>query len=185
MGKTTAGSILRHLGVRVVDTDQIAHDLTQPGQPALAEIREVFGKGYFEAGDRLRRDVLAQLIFSSESARRRLEAILHPRIRQTWLDRVEEWRKQGHSRAVAIIPLLFETDAAKEFDHTICVACSERLQHRRLTERGWTEEQIRQRVQAQLPVRKKIELADYVVWNDAGLEVFEAQLTRILSAVGA
>ena len=95
---------------------------------------------------------------------------------------VESWRSQAVPTAVVIIPLLFETDAAQDLDVTVCVACSEALQQRRLAERGWTTDQIQQRIQAQMPVRRKIELADYVVWNCAGLDVLEAQLARILAA---
>jgi dephospho-CoA kinase len=181
MGKSTAGSILAKLGCRVVDTDVIARELTEPGQPALIEIRQAFGDECFGPGDRLRRDVLARRVFASESDRRQLEGMLHPRIRAKWMAQVESWRNQAVPTAVVIIPLLFETDAAQDLDLTVCVACSEALQQRRLSDRGWTTEQIQQRIQAQMPVRRKIGLADYVVWNCAGLDVLEAQLARILA----
>ena len=169
------------LGCRVVDTDVIARELTEPGQPALIEIRQAFGDECFGPDDRLRRDVLARRVFASESDRRQLEAILHPRIRANWMAQVESWRNQAVPTAVVIIPLLFETDAAQDLDVTVCVACSDALQQRRLAERGWTTDQIQQRIQAQMPVRRKIELADYVIWNCAGLDVIEAQLARIMA----
>ena len=182
MGKTAAGSILASLGCRVVDTDDIARELTEPGQPALDEIRRAFGDECFGPDQRLRRDVLAGRVFANEPDRRRLEGILHPRIRGRWLAQVECWRSQPVSHVVVIIPLLFETDAAGDVDATLCVACPEALQQRRLAERGWTAGQIHQRIQAQLPVRRKMELADYVVWNCAGLDVLEFQLARVITS---
>jgi len=94
---------------------------------------------------------------------------------------ITSWRQQAVPNAVVIIPLLFETDAARDLDATVCVACPESIQLRRLAERGWTTEQVQQRIQAQMPVRRKIELADYLVWNCAGRDVLEAQLARILA----
>jgi dephospho-CoA kinase len=180
MGKTTAGLILARLGCRILDTDSIARELTKPGEPTLAEIREAFGVDVFSLDGQLRRDLLARRVFANPAELSRLEAILHPRIRRIWVGQVDEWRSQSVCCAVVIIPLLFETDAARDVDSTICIACSEEKQQRRLSERGWTASQIAERIQAQMAVRRKMELADYVVWNCAGLDLLEVQLARIL-----
>jgi dephospho-CoA kinase len=180
MGKSTAGGILRGLGCGVVDTDVIARELTAPGQPALNEIREEFGQGCFSSDGELRRDVLAARIFADEPARRKLEAILHPRIREAWRRQLVTWEAGKRAVAVVVIPLLFETEPAAELEHTICVGCSEAVQRRRLSDRGWTTAELERRVEAQLPIRRKMELAEYVVWNDAGLDVLEEQLKRIV-----
>jgi dephospho-CoA kinase len=185
MGKSTAGGILRKLGCGVIDTDVIARELTEPGQPALDEIREVFGADCCDREGRLRRDILARIVFSNEPARRKLESILHPRIREAWRGQLAHWTADERGVAVVIIPLLFETGHAGELERTICVGCSELVQRRRLADRGWTTRELEQRTQAQLALRKKMELADYVVWNDAGLEVFEEQLRRIVFGTGA
>jgi dephospho-CoA kinase len=180
MGKSTAAQLLAQAGVPVADTDAIARDLVQPGQPALEEIQRAFGHQYVDPEGRLLRDDLARLIFSDPSARRELERILHPRIRQVWNVEADRWRQEDQPRGVVVIPLLFETDAASEFDATICVACPTATQYQRLGERGWTATEIEQRNQAQLPVRAKMDLADYVIWNDAGLELLGAQLRRVM-----
>jgi dephospho-CoA kinase len=180
MGKSTAGAILRKLGCEVIDTDVIARELTKPGQPALDEIREEFGPGCFTSDGQLRRDVLAGQIFAEEPARRKLEAILHPRIRQTWRQQLAVWASENRMFAVVVIPLLFETAPAPELERTICVGCSEAVQRQRLSERGWTTLELERRVGAQLPIRRKMELADYVAWNDSGLDVLEEQLKRIV-----
>ncbi len=186
MGKSTADQLLRERGVAVVDTDLLARQLVEPGQPALGEIQQTFGPEFVDADARLRREELARRVFADAVARRQLEDILHPRIRALWMAQVEAWRAEGRPVAVVVIPLLFETDAASHFDATVCVACSAATQRQRLQARGWTAEQIEQRIQAQWPVEKKMALADFVVWTEAGLDVHAAQLDRILKThVGA
>src|SRR5579871_5045013 len=121
MGKSAAGSLLAQMGVSVVDTDALARELVEPGQPALNEIRDYFGPGVIDPSGRLARAELAQRVFSDPKARERLEAILHPRIRALWLSRIDLWRGQGVELGAILIPLLFETKAADNFDAVICV----------------------------------------------------------------
>lgn len=181
MGKTAATEWLGKRGVPVVDTDRLAYQLVEPGQPALAEIKAAFGDEVIEASGKLNRARLAERVFGQAEERRRLEAILHPRIRQVWRDQIQQWRREGQARAVVVIPLLFETEAEKEVDATVCVACSKATQRKRLAMRGWTEDQIERRLQAQWPITRKMDQADFVVWNEAGLEVLAAQLDRIIA----
>ena len=124
MGKSTAAQFLRARGAQLVDTDELARQLVQPGQPALAEIQTEFGANIVAPDGRLRREELAQIIFSDAAARKKLEAILHPRIRERWLAQVEIWRRENRPLAVVVIPLLFETRAESHFNKIICVACS-------------------------------------------------------------
>src|SRR5262245_24685899 len=126
MGKSTAADLLRQRGLAVVDSDVIARQVVEPGQPALAEVQRLFGAEIVGADGRLRRDELARRVFADIEARRGLEGILHPRIRAAWQAQLESWRAEGHPAAVAVIPLLFETDGAHHFDVTLCVACSAR-----------------------------------------------------------
>jgi dephospho-CoA kinase len=181
MGKSTAAEFLRSRGARVVDTDELARDLVQPGQPALAEIQSAFGPKVIDPDGQLSRETLAEIIFADGAARRKLEAILHPRIREHWLARVETWRRENCALAVVVIPLLFETRAESQFDKIICVACSAPAQRDRLRARGWMPEQIRQRLAAQWPVEQKISRADFVVWTDGALETHQQQIERIFA----
>jgi len=181
MGKSVATQFFRERGAQVVDTDELARQLVEPGQPALAEIQAVFGKSMVAPGGRLRRDELAQLVFTEPVARRKLEAILHPRIREGWLAQLETWRKAEHELAVVVIPLLFETNAESNFDKTVCVACSAATQRQRLLHRGWTPEQIKQRIAAQWPIDQKIARADFVIWTDGSLETHAEQIERIIA----
>lgn len=183
MGKSTAARFFRERGVQIADTDEIARQLVQPGRPALAEIQSQFGRTVISPTGELRRDKLAEIVFADPAARRQLEAILHPPIREQWLAQIETWRKEYHPLAVVVIPLLFETQAESYFDRIICVACSAAAQRERLLARGWAPEQIAQRIAAQMPVEEKIARAHFVVWTDGDLESHFAQIARILGTI--
>ena len=183
MGKSTAADLFRARGVPVVDTDELARQLVEPGQPALAEVLAAFGPHLAGPDGQLRRDQLARLVFADPAARKRLESILHPPIRARWRAQVETWRAEGRPLAVVVIPLLFETGAEAELDITVCVACSAATKRRRLLARGWSPEQIEQRLQAQWPIEKKIASADYVIWTEADLDLHAAQIDRILRSL--
>jgi len=180
MGKSTCARLLAERGIPVIDTDILAHQLVEPGQPALEQIKNTFGAEMISTSGQLRRDELARKVFSDPSALRQLEAILHPPIRELWLAETKKWREQGRACGVVIIPLLFETGAQSEFDAVICVACSSETQCQRLRERGWSDEQIQQRLASQWPVEKKIAQSNFVIWTDTTLEAHAAQLDRIL-----
>ena len=181
MGKSTAAELLRQRDVPVVDTDVIARQLVEAGQPALAAIQRLFGPELVDANGQLRRAELARRIFADRDQRKQLEAILHPRIRKIWLTQVEQWRAEGRLGCVVVVPLLFESGAESHCDATVCVACSSTTQQKRLLARGWNVEQIAQRIQAQWPIEKKMGLADYVVWTEGDLDPHAQQLARILT----
>ncbi|MFN7137892.1 MAG: dephospho-CoA kinase [Limisphaerales bacterium] len=183
MGKSTAGNFLLGEGYSLVDTDVVARSTVEPGQPALLEIRAVFGDGIVDNTGELNREELAKIIFSDPASRQKLEAILHPRIRNAWQQEVQGWREQGQKFGFVTIPLLFETNAQKLFDSVICVACSSKTQMERLRSRGWNDTQIQQRIDAQWPVEKKMAASDYLVWTDTTMEMHHEQLRRILQTV--
>ncbi len=181
MGKSTAAAFLQQRGARVIDTDQLARELVEPGQPAFHEIRTVFGDQIISSGGQLRRDELANVVFADAAARKKLEQILHPRIRERWLAQVQSWRNENCPVAVVVIPLLYETRAESHFDKVICVACSENSRHERLAGRGWSAAQIEARVSSQTPVSEKIARADFVIWSEGIVENHAQQVDCILN----
>lgn len=181
MGKSTAAGFLRTRGAQVVDADELARELVRPGRPAFAEIKKEFGAGIISSAGELNRAELARIVFADSAARKKLEAILHPRIRELWTAQIKSWRNENHPLAVVVIPLLFETQAESQFDKIICVACSAATRQKRLLERGWTLEQITQRIAAQMPVEQKIARSDFVVWTEGDLKNHEQQLDRIIA----
>jgi dephospho-CoA kinase len=180
MGKSTVADLLRQRGVAVVDTDALARQVVEPDQPAWREIQDAFGEGILGPDRQLRRDELARIVFADAAARQKLEGITHPRIRELWRRYIETWRKEQRPFGIVVIPLLFETGAEKELDATVCVACSAATQRRRLGERGWSADQIEQRIAAQWPIEKKMAAANFVVWSEGGLDAVSEQLERIV-----
>jgi len=179
MGKSTAARLLRERGVAVVDSDDLARELVQPGEPALAQIQTAFGQEMISADGQLSREKLAALVFADSTARNRLETILHPRIQERWRAQLKAWSEEGRIRAAVIIPLLFETRVESEFDQVVCLACSAATQQQRLRDRGWTPEQIQQRNAAQLPVADKMARAHRVIWNEGDLDTLARQCDRV------
>ena len=179
MGKSTAAGFFLQLGARVVDTDDLARELVLPGQPALAEIQREFGNKFVAADGQLQRGELARLVFSDAGARKKLEAILHPRIRERWQAQVELWRNQACPLALVVIPLLFETAAETYFDKIICVACSPAGQRERLLARDWTADQIQGRIAAQLPTEQKMARSHFVIWTEGALASHRQQAAAI------
>jgi dephospho-CoA kinase len=180
MGKSTAAEFFRACGAQLVDADELARQLVQPGRPALAEIQTQFGKNIVAADGRLRRDELARIVFADAAARQKLEAILHPRIRERWLAQIAAWRTEECALAIVVIPLLFETGAESHFEKIICVACSPAAQRERLLARGWSADQIRQRIAAQMPAEQKIARAHFIIWTEGSPAVHREQVERLL-----
>ena len=169
MGKSTCADLLRKRGFSVIDTDDLARELVDPGKPALTEIVNTFGSSVLDAFQTLRRDVLAEIVFRDSAARAKLESILHPKIIAAWEDQLALWHAHGIPTAVVVIPLLFETQSESRFDVTVCLACSRGTQHARLRSRGWSNDEIVRRSAAQLSVEEKMARADHVIWTEGGI----------------
>lgn len=179
MGKSEAAAFLAERGVRIVDTDTLAREAVAPGEEGLRAVAREFGDSMVGADGGLRRDALAEVVFKEPSARGRLEAILHPLIRQRWQAEAERWRQEGVAVGVVVIPLLFETGAEQFFESVICIACSQEPQWARLHARGWSAEQVSGRLAAQWPIEKKMDRSHYVIWNNASVAVLREQLGRV------
>lgn len=184
MGKSTAATLLAEKGIPVVDTDVLARDVVAPGQPAVSEIRDAFGPEVLSSDGTLRREALASIVFADNAKRRQLEGILHPRIREGWLAFLGQCQKEDRPAAVVVIPLLFETGAEREFDRVVCTACAPGTQMKRLSARGWTEEQSRQRLASQWPTQKKIDHSHSIIWTEVSRDVHGEQWDRVLKQIG-
>ena len=182
MGKSTAAKLLREQGVPVVDSDDLARDVVAVGEPALAEVSKIFGAEFLDAQGQLDRGKLAAHIFGNDAERKKLEAIIHPRVRECWLLQMESWRAENVPLGVVVIPLLFEVGAEGEFDSVICVACTGNTQRERLRARGWDDVQIAARIAAQMDVAEKIERANLVVWTEGDVNLLREQLQSIFRA---
>ncbi len=170
-GKSAAAHVFRSLGVPVLDTDDVAHALTRPGQPALAEIVTVFGHEVLTREGALDRAVLRRRILADTAARRRLEAILHPRIRAE----VERWTAACEAPyCVVVVPLLVEVGWQKLADRVLVIDTPEALQRTRLRTRGLSGPEIDAMLTAQADRATRLAAADDVIVNDRGLAALEA-----------
>ncbi len=179
-GKSTTATVLQQLGYSVIETDELARRVVEPGQPTHALLLQEFGPEFFDDSGHLKRDLVAELVFSNEHARRRLESITHPAIYQICKRELTALNESGCTLAFVVVPLLYEVDWAAEFNYVICVACTTQTQWARLRMRGLSDQQIRGRLSAQWPLEKKMELADFVVWTEGSFELYRLQLERIL-----
>lgn len=180
MGKSTVAGLFQGVGLPVADTDLLARQVVEPGQPAADEIAEAFGWDVLDASGGLRRGMLADIVFADPVARQRLEAIIHPRVRALWHRQAELWRLAGSPAGVVVVPLLFETRAESEFDAVVCVACSAATQSVRLIARGWSETEAARRQNAQWPTETKMVTSDRVIWTEGRLELAAEQVRRVL-----
>jgi dephospho-CoA kinase len=167
-GKSTFVRVLApRLAAEVFDADRAAHELLAGDSAVHEAIRTTFGEAVFGPEGRPERSRLRELVFSDELQRRRLEDILHPVIRARWAALAGQVLRIGGWLCVDI-PLLYETDAAANFDRTIVVACSPETQRRRLRELRHLDAATADRmIGAQLDLNLKIQKADHVVWNDS------------------
>ena len=180
MGKSTAARLLKKAGLPVVDSDDLAREAVQPGTEGLAEIADGFGEGFLKADGSLDRDKMASTVFQDEAARKRLETIIHPRVRAAWENRIEQWREQKRPVGVVVIPLLFEVGLQDSFDVVLCVASTASTQRSRLRGRNWSDAQIAARIAAQMDIAQKMDLADHVLWNEGTPDQLGEQLNGIL-----
>lgn len=182
-GKSYVARRLAASGVPVVDADRLAREVVEPGTAALAAVTARFGPGVLDDSGALRRAELARLVFADAAARRDLEAIVHPAVRRG-IDSFFDALPPSTAVAVADIPLLFETGRAADFAVVVVAACPPDLQVSRVMARdGVTEEAVRQRMAAQLPIAEKVARADHVVDTSGTFADTDAAVDRVLRAL--
>ena len=177
-GKSTAAGFLGQLGASVVDADEISRGLTAAGGAALGALREAFGEALVPPGGALDRDAMRALAFSDPAARARLEAILHPLVREASARQVAA---ATGPYAVLVVPLLFESGSyAGRLDRVVVVDLDESLQVRRTVARsGLAPEAVRAIMAAQWPRWRRLQAADEVLWNGGDPGQLQAQCGRL------
>jgi dephospho-CoA kinase len=169
-GKSMVASMFAQLGADLIDADQLARDVVEPGQSALGEIATAFGRDILLPDGRLDRGKLARIIFADPVARGKLNAITHPRIRER-MDAAIAARASRPGVLIADIPLLFENDRASTVEMVIVVWVDAETQLRRLLERDrLTGQEASQRIAAQMPLDEKRARADVVIDNSGSRE---------------
>jgi dephospho-CoA kinase len=183
-GKSYVLEQFRRAGVPVLVADDLAHGVTGAGTEATAAIAARFGTDVLAADGAVNRKALGAIVFADESARRDLEAIVHPAVYRAIEAAMRGFAKLDRTPlAVAEIPLLYETGHAADFDRVIVTICADDLQLKRLVARGVGEELARQIVAAQKPTAEKAALADFVVRTDGEKPETDEQVRHILQAL--
>ena len=176
-GKTLFAACLQRLGVEVLDADDVVHALESSGGAAVEPVRLRFGDVVIAPDGGVNRRALAERVFTDSDARKDLNGLLHPMVRQVF----DGWRDSpGASKRAAVIPLLFEVGWEHDWDRVICVSSHTQTQIDRLMRlRGLSAEQAHQRLDAQLPVAEKAARAHLTVHNNAGPEWLAEEAKRI------
>lgn len=175
-GKSEAARLFASLGVPVVDTDAIAHELTAAGHPALVRIAEAFGQEAIAADGSLNRAYMREKVFSDSTAKRTLEGILHPMIREAVASKLSENTSAPYQ--IVMVPLLFETGAYSAIiNRSLVIDCDESLQMNRAMARSHlTETEVRAIMDTQCFREQRLALADDVIDNSGSLESLERQV---------
>lgn len=177
-GKSAVADLLAQQGAAIIDTDQIAHALTAPGGAAIRPIAEQFGDSFLTPEGALDRAAMRERVFSDAAAKRQLEAILHPLIRQQ--TRIEAERVPG-SYLVFVVPLLVESGRWKDsVDRVLVVDCSEALQLERVMRRSQlSAEQVRAIMATQASREARLAVADDVIVNDQAMDTLEQAVVAL------
>lgn len=176
-GKSVVAGMFADLGVPIIDTDVIAREVVEPGQPALKEIRERFGEHMIDASGNLDRMAMRKEIFTNDKSRSDLEAILHPRIGA-------ETRRQADAAdgdyQIIVVPLLVSSPLRRFVDRVLVVDCDPNTQIQRLLARDTeTAEQARKILAAQTSREERLEIADDVIPNDEDLEQLRERVIEL------
>ncbi len=173
-GKTTACQLFKKLGTPIIDADEIARLLVQPGQPALNEIVKQFGQSILTAEGTLNRAKLRQIIFSDVDNKTWLESILHPRIRQEMARRINELNAPY---CIVAIPLLVETNQMEIADRILVIDAPETEQLKRVTLRdNQSQAEIAEIISSQATPTARLAVADDIIHNDGDLERLQQQV---------
>lgn len=181
-GKSTVAHMFAERGATIIDADAISRDLMEPGQQVLAEVIEAFGAHLLDNTGRLDRQALADVVFNDDSARERLNAIVHPAVRTEATRQREAAVAADPDDAVIIqdIPLLVETGQADTYDGVIVIHTDHDTRLQRLVDiRGMNIEDAKARIAAQATDEQRKAVADWVIDNSGSLEDTEAQVDAV------
>jgi dephospho-CoA kinase len=177
-GKSTVARMLEEQGAKIIDADQIAREVVEPGQPALAEIAARF-PGVVKGGA-LDRKALGERIFNHEAERKALNAIVHPRVQGRVLELSQQYAEAGVPLVFYDVPLLFENGLEKTMEASVLVAAPPEVQLSRLMSRdGYDEAQAKARIAAQMSLDEKRKRATYVIENGGSLSTTRAQVDAL------
>ena len=180
-GKSTAAKFLHEQGISVVDADQIAHELLEPGKVNYERVIKAFGPHILAADKTINRKRLGEIVFSNAEDLHRLEVLTHPAIRVTIRSKLKQCEEAGEPIVVLDHPLLYEMSMDQLVDETWVVFCSPKIQRERIRQRNClVGEVVEERIKAQMPLEEKVSRARRVFNNDGSLQELQGLLAKAL-----
>jgi dephospho-CoA kinase len=182
-GKSTVGRMFVELGCCLLDSDQLTHQLLEPGQRVHDAVVGQFGKQILAHDGGIDRRILGDIVFKDSEARQKLNSLVHPAVIQRQKDWLEEMdAKDPKGIAIVDAALMIEVGTYKNYDKIVVVTCRPEIQKQRLLERsGLTNEQIDARIRAQMPLTEKVKYADFVIDNSGDLPNTRRQVQEVNS----
>ncbi len=175
-GKSTVGSELARAGIQVIDADRLVSELYEPGQPGAEVVRELFGDSVLDSAGRVDRVALAEKAFSDSESLIRLEAAVHPLVREIF----EKLARQADGIIVLEATLLVEANFAPMFDLVVTVEADPQLRLQRAIQRGLSPDSAKARLAAQSAPELRVAAADVVIWNNGDLEELHSQIESLI-----
>ena len=179
-GKSTVARLFEQRGFRRLDSDQLIRERVLTSAPVIAELKARYGNLVVGDGGVVDRKALAGCVFTDDSELAWLESVTHPPVFELWR---EALASDPAGRWVLEVPLLFEKSMEKWFDFIVCVACAPEQQLVRLEQCGINRTFAGQRISKQLPLAKKIELSNFVLWNEGSPDFLKAQVDRLVDTL--
>ncbi|WP_210468622.1 dephospho-CoA kinase [Sporosarcina sp. 6E9] len=184
-GKSTVSNMLKERGFPIVDADKIARQVVEPGTPVIKKIAEHFGDEILNEDGSLNREKLGERIFKNGEERNKLNAIIHPAIRNEMIRQKEQWISDGAKTVILDIPLLFESKLQSFVEKIIVVSVTPEIQKQRLIARNdLTEREATDRITSQLPMSEKESGADAIIDNNGTVEETKRQVETLLEDWG-
>lgn len=186
-GKSSVARMFEELGARIIDADEIARTVVEPGEPAWKEIVLEFGEEILDPGGAINRKKLADIVFRDEARRNRLNDITHARIMERIRGLVRDYEKESAAVVMIEATLIVEKGGLKNLiDALIVVTADEEREIARLVEgKGYSREEAVSRLKAQMPAEEKIKHADYVIDNSGSLDDTRAQVEAVWEKIGS
>jgi dephospho-CoA kinase len=184
-GKSTVRKIFEEMGAVGIDADELARKVVESGSKGALEVREAFGPSFFDDQGRLKRRQMAHLVFSDLSARKKLEAILHPKIRAAESRMIREISRNNKDAVIAVeVPLLVETQGKEPYDIVVSVTAPEKVRLDRLAASGrYERSETQARIEHQTKDEARARIADYVIDNSGTRKETASQVKSVLSAI--
>jgi len=180
-GKSTVCKFFREKGIPVISCDFIVSHLLRTKR-IRKKIEEEFGKDYFFEDGKLNKRKLAELIFSSADARKRLNSIIHPEVFKKLEEKLDTYKRNSKIAVVVEIPLLFETRSENLFDVIVTVSVPNKVIKKRL-EKKYSHQEIEKRIKSQMPLKKKEMLSDFIIENSGSLKDTKKQINKIIEDI--